>query len=176
MEQRGWPHWKLLFGDFPSSPVAKNLPASGGDTSSTPGLGRSYLGAAKPVHHNCGACMSRACALQREACTMTKRSPCSLQLEKAREQQCRPSASIKKKKKKKFLFVWQWKLLHPPTLHWLTQVIRPKPKPVKWAWDFFSGRCGKDGERINNAKKKKKIHSITYYNGSEEFQMGSAGL
>ena len=47
--------------------------------------------------------MSRACALQREACTMTKRSPCSLQLEKAREQQCRPSASIKKKKKEVFV-------------------------------------------------------------------------
>ena len=44
--------------------------------------------------------MSRACALQREACTMTKRSPCSLQLEKAHEQQCRPRASKKKKKKK----------------------------------------------------------------------------
>ena len=108
------------------------------------------------MHHIRWACMSTACTsqqkkpLQREACTMTKSSPRSLQLEKAGEQQWRLGAPIKKKKS---LFGRERKLLHPPTLHWPTQVIRPKPKPVKWAWDFFSGRRGMGGERINNANK-----------------------
>ena len=39
--------------DFPGGVVVKNLPASAGDTGTSPGPGRSHMpGATKPVRHN----------------------------------------------------------------------------------------------------------------------------
>ena len=37
------PNFKRLMGGFPGDAVVKNLPASAGDTGSSPGLGRSHM-------------------------------------------------------------------------------------------------------------------------------------
>ena len=73
---------------FPGGPVVGNPPASAEDTGSLPGRGRSYVPQADKAHMpQLVSLRSAACALQQES------SPCSTQLDKACEQQQRPSAA-----------------------------------------------------------------------------------
>ena len=87
--------------DFPGGIVVKNLPASAGDTGSSPGPGRSHMprGAAKPVSHNYWSPRPRAREPQEKPppweAHATKSSPRSPQLEKAHVQQQRPNAAKK---------------------------------------------------------------------------------
>ena len=90
--------------DFPGGPVVKNPPANVGDTGLIPGPGRSHIPwVTKLVHHSYWAPSSRDHVpqqekpVQREAHKLQRRiAPRSLQLEKARVQQQRPSAAKNK--------------------------------------------------------------------------------
>ena len=90
--------------DFPGGPVVKNLPANVGDTGSIPGPGRSHTPwVTRLVHHSYWAPSSRARAPQQEKPLQWEAhepqrsiAPRSLQLEKARAQQQRPSAAKNK--------------------------------------------------------------------------------
>ena len=66
-------------GDFPGGTVVKNLPASAGDTGSSPGPGRFHMPQSNEAcapqllslrATTAEACAPRACALQREATAM----------------------------------------------------------------------------------------------------------
>ena len=102
-------HYSKLSQDFPGDTVARNLPASAGDTGMIPGPGRFHMphGATKPMQHEYWAhalqllkplhlepvlCNREPAAMRRPA----KSSLHSLQLEKAREQQQRPIATKNK--------------------------------------------------------------------------------
>ena len=67
---------KGCWGDFPGSAVVKNLPASAGDTASSPGPGRSHMPWSNKAHapqllSPCAttteACVPRACAPQEKS-------------------------------------------------------------------------------------------------------------
>ena len=76
-------HQKGLFRDFCGNPVVKNLPANVGDMGSTPVREDSMCRGELSLH----VTVTEAQALHLET------SPDSLQLEKAREQQKRPSTA-----------------------------------------------------------------------------------
>ena len=76
-------HQKGLFRDFCGNPVVKNLPANVGDMGSTPVREDSMCRGELSLH----VTVTEAQALYPET------SPDSLQLEKAREQQRRPSTA-----------------------------------------------------------------------------------
>ena len=94
--------YKIL--GFPGGAVVKNPPANAGDTSSSPGLGRSHMPqsnwARKPqllslrVRSLCSA--TREAATVRGPRTAMKSGPRSPQLEKALAQKQRPNTSINK--------------------------------------------------------------------------------
>ena len=89
---------------FPGGAVVENLPASAGDTSSSPGLGRSHMPrsnwAREPqllslrVWSPCSA--AREAAMVRGPRTAMKSGPRSPQLEKALAQKRRPNTAINK--------------------------------------------------------------------------------
>ena len=87
---------------FPGGAVVENLPATAGDTGSSPGLGRSYM-----PRSNCARepqllslrvwslCSStREAAIVRGPCTAMKSGPRLPQLEKALAQKRRPNTAI----------------------------------------------------------------------------------
>ena len=89
---------------FPGGAVVENLPASAGDTGSSPGLGRSHMPrsnwAREPqlrslhVWSLCSA--TREAATVRGPCTAMKSGPRLLQLEKVLAQKRRPNTAINK--------------------------------------------------------------------------------
>ena len=114
---------KNIFQGFPGGAVVKNPPANAGDTSLSPGLGRSHMPRSnKPMRHSYWACAleptshnhwsprtyspcftTREATAMRSLCTTTKNSPRSPQLEES------PHATVKKtqrsqKLKKKIFF------------------------------------------------------------------------
>ena len=79
--------------DYPGGPVVKSLPANAGDSGSIPSLGGSHMPRSEQLTHApqlLSLCL-RACAPQEKPLQL-ENSPLLLQLEKAREQQRRPSA------------------------------------------------------------------------------------
>ena len=94
---------KNIFQGFPGGAVVKNPPANAGDTSLSPGLGRSHMPRSnKPMRHSYWACAleptshnhwsprtyspcftTREATAMRSLCTTTKNSPRSPQLEKS---------------------------------------------------------------------------------------------
>ena len=97
---------------FPGGAVVENLPASAGDTGSSPGLGRSHVPRSSwtrepqllslRVWSLCSA--TREATIVRGPRTTMKSGPRLLQLEKALAQKRRPNTAINKKKKKKKIF------------------------------------------------------------------------
>ena len=89
---------------FPGGTVVENLPASAGDTGSSPGLGRSHMPRSKwapepqvlslQVWSLCSA--TREAAIVRGPHTAMKSGPRSPQLEKALAQKRRPNTAINK--------------------------------------------------------------------------------
>ena len=88
-------------GGFPSGTVVQNLPASAGDTSSSPGLGRSHMPQSNWARepHLLSLRVWSLCSATREAATVRgprtamKSGPRSLQLEKALAQKRRPNTA-----------------------------------------------------------------------------------
>ena len=77
--------------DFPGGTVDRNLPLSAGYTGSIPGLGGSHMPQINKAHGpQLLSLCSRACQ-QQLACTLQRRVPHALQLEKAHVQQGRPA-------------------------------------------------------------------------------------
>ena len=89
---------------FPGGAVVENLPADGGDTGSSPGLGRSHMPRSNwarepqllslPVWSLCSA--TREAAIVRDPRTAMKSGPRLPQLEKALAQKRRPNTAINK--------------------------------------------------------------------------------
>ena len=71
--------------DFPGGTVDKGLPANGGDRGSIPGLGKFHRLRSTQAHvpPPLSAALQREVAATRSSHTLTKSSPCSLQLESA---------------------------------------------------------------------------------------------
>ena len=95
---------KVVKWGFPGGAVVENLPASAGDTGSSPGLGRSHMPrsnwAREPqllslrVWSLCSA--TREAAIVRGPRTVMERGPRSPQLEKALAQKLRPNTAKNK--------------------------------------------------------------------------------
>ena len=89
---------------FPGGAVVENLPASAGDTGSSPGLGRSHMPRSNWAREPqlLSLHVWSLCPAIREAVTVKgprtamKSSPCSPQLEKALAQKRRPNAAKNK--------------------------------------------------------------------------------
>ena len=89
------------YGGFPGGAVVENLPASAGDTGSSPGLGRSYMPQSNWAREPplLSLCVWSLCSATREAAivrgprTAMKSGPHSLQLEKALAQKRRPNTA-----------------------------------------------------------------------------------
>ena len=89
---------------FPGGAVVENLPANGGDTGSSPGLGRSHMPRSNWARKSqlLSLCVWSLCSATREAAivrgprTAMKSGPRSPQLEKALAQKRRPNTTINK--------------------------------------------------------------------------------
>ena len=96
--------YKIRCWGFPGGAVVESLPASAGDTGSSPGLGRSHMPRSKwarepqllslRVWSLCSA--TREAAMVRGPRTAMKSGPCLPQLEKALAQKRRPNTAINK--------------------------------------------------------------------------------
>ena len=96
--------YKLRRGGFPGGTVVENLPASAGDTGSSPGLGGSHMPRSNWVREPqllslrvwslCSA--TREAAIVRGPCTAMKSGPRLPQLEKALAQKRRPNTAKNK--------------------------------------------------------------------------------
>ena len=97
---------------FPGGAVVESLPASAGDTGSSPGLGRSHMPRSNWAREPqlLSLCVWSLCSATGEAAivrgprTAMKSGPRLPQLEEALAQKWRPNTAIKKKKKKKKIY------------------------------------------------------------------------